>query len=451
MTGRGPLAFHFVSLLKNVLAGVRLAFFLPVRALDFRASALDFALLIALDFGLWVLAAAARARFEGSFDPSVLPTYLAGVPLVLGTALVVALAYRQASRLILIAVALVASDPVFELAGLLLPVAVRSVGLGASVLFIYVVWAWVVSLRAVMATAGTQRPQLYLGALAASAMVAIGFFLFPQVQPWTQGSEEEAATPLAEERVFHVQGQLIESALASLQPGRPGVAETYFLGFAPDGSQDVFLNEMRFVKRLFDERFATAGRSIALVSSESALEEFPIATVTNLSRALGRIGAAMNPEEDTLFLFLSAHGGPDHRLSAWQPPLDVAQLTPVALARMLQDAGIKWRVIVVSACYGGGFIEPLRDDNTVVITAAAADRTSFGCEAGRDFTYFGEAYFREALARTRSFVRAFEIAKDIVAKAEAQEKLVASQPQIFIGNAIARRLEDAHQEPGEKR
>jgi len=29
------------------------------------------------------------------------------------------------------------------------------------------------------------------------------------------------------------------------------------------------------------------------------------------------------------------------------------------LARMLQDSGIKWRVVVVSACYSGGFIEPL--------------------------------------------------------------------------------------------
>jgi hypothetical protein len=451
MTERGPVAFYFLSLLRNVLAGLRLAFFLPVRAADFRASALDFALLVGLDFALWVLAAAARVHFDGSFDPSVLPTYLAGVPLVLGTALVVALAYGQADRLMLIAVALVASDPVFELAGLLLPLAAGRIGLGASVLFIYVAWAWVVSLRAVIAAAGKQRPQLYVGVLAASAMVAIGFFLFPQVQPWTQASEEEAAAPLAEERLFHLQGELIESALAAVQPGRAGVAETYFLGFAPDGSQDVFLNEMRFVKRLFDERFATAGRSIALVSSESALEEFPIATVTNLSRALRRVGEAMNPEEDTLFLFLSAHGGPDHRLSAWQPPLEVAQLTPIALARMLQDAGIKWRVIVVSACYSGGFIEPLRDENTVVITAAAADRTSFGCEAGRDFTYFGEAYFREALAKTRSFVRAFDIAKDIVAKAEAQEKLVPSKPQIFIGSEIARRLEHAHQEPGEKR
>jgi hypothetical protein len=97
-------------------------------------------------------------------------------------------------------------------------------------------------------------------------------------------------------------------------------------------------------------------------------------------------------------------------------------------------------VIVVSACYAGGFIEPLRDDNSVVITAAAADRTSFGCESGRDFTYFGEAYFREALAKTRSFVAAFDLAKESVARKEAGEKLAPSEPQMWVGRAIAARL-----------
>ena len=188
--------------------------------------------------------------------------------------------------------------------------------------------------------------------------------------------------------------------------------EHYFVGFAPDASQDVFLKEMRFVKRLFDERFGTAGRSIALASSYDALEELPIASVTNLSRAL----AARRPGDEprrrrAVSSSLPRMADADHRLSAWQPPLELASLTPTALARMLHDAGIKWRVVVVSACYSGGFIEPLRDDNSIVITAAAADRTSFGCEAGRDFTYFGQAFFRDALAKTRSFTEAFDIAR----------------------------------------
>jgi hypothetical protein len=108
--------------------------------------------------------------------------------------------------------------------------------------------------------------------------------------------EEEAAPPPT--RLFHLQGELIERSLASIQPGRAGVREQYFVGFAPDASEEVFVRELRYVKRLFDERFGTAGRSIALASSNNALEELPIASVTNLARALERVGRAMNSDED---------------------------------------------------------------------------------------------------------------------------------------------------------
>jgi hypothetical protein len=298
---------------------------------------------------------------------------------------------------------------------------------------------------------GIRRPQIYQAALAVSAMLAAAFFAFPKADVWLPPArqDEEADAGLAGERAFHLQGQLIERALADLRRGRPGVPELYFVGFAPDASQDVFLREMRYVKQLFDERFGTAGRSIVLASSRDALEEFPIGSVTNLSRALKRVGEAMNIDEDALFLFLSAHGDPGHRLSASQPPLELAALTPTALARILQDSGIKWRVIVVSACYSGGYVEPLRDDNTVVIAAAAPDRTSFGCEAGREFTYFGQAYFRDALAQTRSFTQAFEIARELVAKQEAAEELQPSQPQIWVGPGIAERLKKLGDRPNQ--
>ena len=64
---------------------------------------------------------------------------------------------------------------------------------------------------------------------------------------------------------------------------------------------------------------------------------------------------------------------------------------------MLDDAGIRNRVIVVSSCYSGTFVDALRDDDTLVMTASAKDRNSFGCSNEADFTYFGKAYFDEAL------------------------------------------------------
>jgi hypothetical protein len=440
------------DLIRNLLAGTRLALFLPVRAEHFRASPLQFALLAAFNFVIWVAAAALRAGVEGDFDPAALAVYLSTVALVLATALLVALLYRDPERLALAAVALAASDPVFELAGLVLPAIADLVDHAGTVYLVFLGWGWLVSMRAVVVCFGWRRPPLYGAAIAVTALTAIAFYLIPKTDVWLPPQEEEEpAAGLAEEQLFHLQGQLIERDLGAIEQGKPGLPELYFVGFAPDASQDVFLNEMRFAKRLFDERFGTAGRSIALASSHTALDQISIASTTNLARALKRVGQAMNAEEDILFLFITAHGDRDHRLSASQPPLELASLTPTALARMLQDSGVKWRVILVSACYAGGFIEPLRDDNTIVIAAAAADRTSFGCESGRDFTYFGEAYFRDALAGTRSFTGAFEAAKDIVAKKEAAGNLEPSLPQMWAGPAIAARLKNFPDQPDKQR
>lgn len=448
MTERGPVAFYLASLLKNLVAGARLALFLPLRAHDYRASAMDFAVLMLFSFALWVAAAAARTGFQGEFDPMSIPAYMAGIVLVLGAALLVGLAFSAPGQLLLIAVALTASQPLFHIVALLLLLIGIGPALAKPIFLGFLFWIWVVSLRAVVVCAGTRRPQFLQAALAVTAMLAIDFAVLPEVDPWqpAQASRDDTA-PLAEERLFHLQGELIERSLAAIKPGRPGVPELYFVGFAPDASQDVFVREMRFVKRLFEERFDTAKRSITLASSYDALEEFPIASVTNLGRALKRVGEAMNASEDLLFLFVSAHGDRDYRLSASQPPLELAALTPAALARMLHESGVKWRVIVISACYSGGYIEPLRDANTLVITAAAPDRSSFGCEAGRDFTYFGQAFFRDALAKTRSFTAAFDAAKEIVGRQEAAEKLTPSLPQMWVGAAIAARLKQLGDQP----
>ena len=439
MSAAAALGPGAAQLARNLAAGARLAFFLPLRADAFRASPAQFALLVVFNMLCWIAAAAANAGFEGDLDPSALPVYLSAVMLVLAMALLASAVYRQPDRLVLFAVALSASDLVFELAGLALPGLAAATGQPGLVLWAYLGWSVLASIRAVVLCGGRQRPQAYQAVALVLLLSAAAWVWLPRASPWSVPEEEDAPPALADERLFHLQGQLIERELAAIEPGRAG-AELYFAGFAPDASADVFLREMRFVKGQFDERFGTAGRSIALASSEDALDQLPVASVTNLGRALARIGRAMDPEEDVLFLFLSAHGERDHRLSAVQPPLQLASLTPTALARMLQESGIKWRVIVVSACYAGGYIEPLRDANTVVIAAAAADRNSFGCEHGRDFTYFGEAYFKEALGRTPSFVEAFELAKESVGRKEAAEGLTPSLPQIWVGPAIAGQL-----------
>ena len=344
--------------------------------------------------------------------------------------------------MLLLAVSLSASDLAFELVGLAVSVASQGPLVQLAGFAAYLSWAWIVSVRAVAVCAGKQFPQLLYAAGIITVLMAGALFVLPRAELWVP---EPAGAPvpaaLAHEKAFHDQGELIERQLAAIEAGRPGVTELYFIGFAPDGGQDVFLREMRSVRGILDSRFGTRGRSIALISSQSTLTEYPIATAANLRRSLKQVAARMNTDEDVLFLYITAHGDARHELSAYAPPLELERVNPTVLSRALHDAGIKWKVLVISACYAGGFIEPLKDDNTLIITAAAADRQSFGCESGNDWTYFGEAYFGQALGRTRSFLEAFALAAQAVAAREAAEKLSpASNPQMFSGRAIAEKL-----------
>jgi hypothetical protein len=97
-------------------------------------------------------------------------------------------------------------------------------------------------------------------------------------------------------------------------------------------------------------------------------------------------------------------------------------------------------VLLVSSCYSGHFVDVLKNDFTLVMTASAADKQSFGCSNTRDFTYFGEAVFKDALNHERAFIPAFQSAIAAINQREVSEKLSPSSPQLYIGPKIAAKL-----------
>ncbi len=101
--------------------------------------------------------------------------------------------------------------------------------------------------------------------------------------------------------------------------------------------------------------------------------------------------------------------------------LPLNNVEPDEIRRALDASGIQWRVIIVSACYAGTFIEPLKTDHTLVITAADAEHTSFGCADDRELTYFGEAFLRDALPRASSLGEAFQTASKAIREQEREE------------------------------
>lgn len=443
---KAALAVLWHGLRRNVVAGTRLALFRRVSPLDYRVSPADFAVLLAFIAALTLAGGLIREGAPGTVNLAGIPLFLSQVPLVLGACVIIAAILHRRELVLGLSLALFASDPLFEVAGTGLTLAMGIVPAEAAVAlgYAFIAWGAATLLRALVVFTGWQGVR---SAAAAGVLLALfaGLVLFmPRNELWVRDAppEDPSAGPpsIADERLFHRQQHLLDETLARLAPERPGVEDLYFVGVAPYSAQDVFVRELRTVRAMFDDRFGTAGRSIVLMNGTDTLGEVPIATATNLRAVLERLGEVMNPEEDVLFLFITTHGDARHSLAFDLPPLQLAQLTPTALARMLNDSGLKWKVLVVSACYSGGFVEPLKDANTAIVTAADATSSSFGCAHGNDFTYFGRAFFNDALAHTFSLPEAFEAARRAVSERERTERLAPSSPQLWIGASIRDKL-----------
>lgn len=258
----------------------------------------------------------------------------------------------------------------------------------------------------------------------------------------TAPAEDDLPTTsrLLEEKVFYAQPELLERALAGLQPQRADRPDWYFLGVGGASYQGVFRQETETVRALFDTRFDTAGRSLVLINSDDSALSQPIATRTSISRALKAIAARMDLEQDVLFLFMTSHGSEDHQIELNYWPLELSGVTPEWLRTALDESGIRRRVIVLSACYSGGFIPVLQTPDTLVITAADDRHTSFGCTDDAELTYFGRAFFDESLRRESSLWAAFDRARETIREREEEQGYEASSPQWAIGAGMEKDL-----------
>ena len=258
----------------------------------------------------------------------------------------------------------------------------------------------------------------------------------PEVEETADSSDTHADA----EGLLFEQSAKIDRALAAIRPDAAAAPNAYFLGFAGVGEQKVFAQEIGLAARVLSERYGMEGRSLALLNDERDLLRAPLATVSGLKYALRGLSGRMNVDRDVLFLAISSHGAQDPAIAVSNADLPLDELTDEDLAEALRDSGIKWRVVIISACYAGGFIDALKDPRTIVITAAAADRTSFGCSNDSDLTYFGEAFYRDALPDARSLRDAFDKAKAAIGVRERRERVEASKPQAFFGAELESKL-----------
>jgi len=250
-------------------------------------------------------------------------------------------------------------------------------------------------------------------------------------------SDEEFASFELSQENFESQQAMLKDALKAITPSASDEREVYGLVYAPY-DEDVFLRESAMVKKVLEERFDARGRVVLLVNNTATVAELPWATGLNLERSLRALAEAMDTERDVLVLYLTSHGGDDFKLAAMNWPLEVDDLQADQLRAMLDEFGIRYRVIAVSACYSGGWIGPLQNEDTLVMTAADSDHTSYGCGSKSELTFFGRAVFDEQLRKTLSFEQAFNAAMPVIRQREmaAKKDDGFSNPQIFVGKNV---------------
>ncbi len=439
-----------IELFGNIIAGTRAALFMPVRLWSFKGGYLQICLLLLVSLSLSIVYDYFDAAPDNYFNPYGLSYQaLLYLSFLFSLSLIAVLNNRQQDlgKLIILFLSVV---PVIWLGSVcLLALAEQQTYLDPyqsnwAVFIAYSLWYLLVVARLI-------KRFFYLSIWQTLAYVTLyavfnfsPLFLLPTEPLWyplqTESSIAKASPNIDIESVYYSQNTLLDSNIKDLIAGKAGIADLFFIGFAGDADEDVFMNETKAAQSIINDHFSVFGRSLLLINNEKTVDSVPLANGHNLKNSIKKIAELMDVDEDILLLFLSSHGSEDHHISANFPPFKLNNIDAAMIRAALNTARVKWRIIIVSACYSGGFIEPLADPYTLLITAASADRNSFGCGHDGKYTYFGDAYFEQGLKQTKSFVQAFNLAKEIIFEKENKEGFKNSNPQIRIGSEIENKL-----------
>lgn len=233
------------------------------------------------------------------------------------------------------------------------------------------------------------------------------------------------------------QARAMTGALAAIKPQRKGNIDVYVIAVAMD-SDAVFGREAAEAARVLANRYDAVGRTIVLANGTGAAGSakdpvVPEGSPEHLAQALGHIGEVMDKEEDVLALFITTHGHWNTGLSYRDGDRAGGNIAPERLGGMLNEVGIKNRLVILSACFSGVFAPVLQNQSTITMSAATAEKPSFGCRAENDWTFFGDAFVNHALRKPIALNEAFAEARGMITRWEVASRLDSSSPQIDIG------------------
>lgn len=314
------------------------------------------------------------------------------------------------------------------------------------ILHLTTIWAFLIMLRVVSDHLNAHISKLILASLIASGLMYTlhNEIYFDRIYARYEEEQEEndILQAITSEDLFNKQADLRQKYLDTLTPSEPGQVDIFAITFASFANQDVFSKEVKYINSRLGEKLKIQN-ILTMTNHKNTVENIPLANTTNLKAYLNElVKNYIQPEEDIILIYLTSHGDAEQGLSVnLDYRFSMNDLSPANLSEMLIDSEARNLVLMISACYSGTFLPELINANSMIMTASAADRTSFGCSNTSEMTYFASAYFKDALAETTDLEEAFYKAKKIIEARESSENLTPpSDPQIFIGENIRKAL-----------
>jgi hypothetical protein len=221
-------------------------------------------------------------------------------------------------------------------------------------------------------------------------------------------------------------------AMGAAPPAAPSPERWRAVLVAGDTAQPVFDNAVKAMGLWLAEHGVAEADIHRLSASDSPRN--PNIEPATLERVLGRIAGLSSRRGDGCFVFITSHGA--HGRGIYLSRQD-EMLRPAALARALAaGCGAVPTVVVVSGCYSGAFARgTMAQPNRIVLTAARADRSSFGCAADRTYTDY-DACLLGTLAHATNWRAVFDETRECVARRERQLGETPSLPQAALGAAV---------------
>jgi hypothetical protein len=208
-------------------------------------------------------------------------------------------------------------------------------------------------------------------------------------------------------------------------------ANVYFFGQSL-WAEPVFDRDVRLVQQAIDARYGNLLDSLVVGTEQIS------GTQSTATDEIALLADQARDGQDVVVVFFTSHGTEGSITVLPSGASDFFDWSAADIRDFLSPLEADRQVVILQACHSGSLIPALQHPNRIIITAARADRSSFGCEPGGDSTWFVKA-LTEEMASGGSWEEIFARTESSVLRYETEQGLAEgerSYPQFSVGAAM---------------